>query len=46
VGGECGTHGGEERGVYRALLGKPKVRDHWEDLSVVGSITLRLTLGR
>jgi hypothetical protein len=27
-------------------LGGPKVRDHWEDLSISGRITLRWTLGR
>jgi hypothetical protein len=27
-------------------LGGPKVRDHWEDLGVVGRITLKWTLGR
>jgi hypothetical protein len=27
-------------------LGGPKVRDHWEHLSVGGKITLRWTLGR
>jgi hypothetical protein len=27
-------------------LGNPKVRDHWEDLSVGGMITLSWTLGR
>jgi hypothetical protein len=27
-------------------LGGPKLRDHWEDLSVGGRITLRLTLRR
>jgi hypothetical protein len=27
-------------------LGGPKVRDHWEDLEMVGRITLRWTLGR
>jgi len=27
-------------------LGGPKVRDHWEDLEVVGGIILRLALGR
>jgi hypothetical protein len=32
---------GEGRGVYRALIGKPKVRDHWEDLGVGGRTTLR-----
>jgi hypothetical protein len=37
---------GERRGVYRVLVGGPKGRDHWEDLGVVGRITLRWTLGR
>jgi hypothetical protein len=37
---------GEGRGVYRVLVGRPKVRDHWKDLGVVGRITLRWTLGR
>jgi hypothetical protein len=27
-------------------LGGPKVRDHWEDLGIGGSIILRWTLGR
>jgi hypothetical protein len=27
-------------------LGRPKVRDHWEDLGVSGRITLRQTLER
>jgi hypothetical protein len=27
-------------------LGGLKVRDHWEDLGIHGSITLRWTLGR
>jgi hypothetical protein len=27
-------------------FGGPKARDHWEDLGVGGSITLRWTLGR
>jgi hypothetical protein len=27
-------------------LGGLKVRDHWEDLGIVGRITLRWTLGR
>jgi hypothetical protein len=36
---------GERRGVYR-VLGDSKMRDHWEDLGVVGRITLRWTLGR
>jgi hypothetical protein len=37
---------GEGRGVYRVLLGHPKVRDLWEDLGVGGRITLSWTLGR
>jgi hypothetical protein len=31
---------GEGRGVYRVLVGNPKIRDHWEDLGVGGRITL------
>jgi hypothetical protein len=30
----------------RFWLGGPKARDHWEDLGIGGSITLRWTLGR
>jgi hypothetical protein len=30
----------------RFWLGGPKARDHWEDIGVGGSITLRWTLGR
>jgi hypothetical protein len=37
---------GEGRGVYRVSVGGPKARDHWEDLSVGGRMTLRWTLGR
>jgi hypothetical protein len=37
---------GEGRGVYRVLAGRTEVRDHWEDLGVVGRITLRRNLGR
>jgi hypothetical protein len=37
---------GEGRGVYRVLVERPKVRDHWEELEVGGRITLRWTLGR
>jgi hypothetical protein len=37
---------GEGRGVYRVLVGSPKVRDHWEDLGVGGRIALSWTLGR
>jgi hypothetical protein len=32
---------GEGRGVYRVLVGRPKVRDQWEELGVGGTITLR-----
>jgi len=31
---------GEERGIYRVLLGKPKGRNHWRDLGVDGWIIL------
>ena len=31
---------GEERGVYRVLVGKPEERDHWGDLDVDGWIIL------
>ena len=31
---------GEERGVYRVLVGKPKGRIHWGDLGVDGCIIL------
>jgi len=34
---------GEGGGVYRVLVGGPKVRDHCEDLGVGGRITLRWT---
>jgi hypothetical protein len=37
---------GEGKDVYRVLVGKPKIRDHWEDLDVGGRITLSWTLGR
>jgi hypothetical protein len=37
---------GKGRGVYRVLVGDPKVRDHWKALSVGGRITLSWTLGR
>jgi hypothetical protein len=37
---------GEGRDVYRFWLGGPKPRDHWEDLSVGGKMTLRWTLER
>jgi len=31
---------GEERGVYRVLVGKPEGRNHWRDLGVDGRIIL------
>ena len=31
---------GEERGVYRLLVGKPEGRNHWGDLGVDGQIIL------
>jgi len=31
---------GAERGVYRALVGKPEGKNHWGDLSVDGWIIL------
>jgi len=31
---------GEERGVYRVLVGKPEEGDHWGDLGVDGRIIL------
>jgi len=31
---------GEERGVYRVLVGKPEGRSHWGDLGVDGCIIL------
>jgi hypothetical protein len=37
---------GEGKGVYKVLVGGPKVRAHWEDLDVGGWVTLRWTLGR
>jgi hypothetical protein len=37
---------GEGRGVYRVLVGRPKGRDHLEDLGVGVRITLRCTLRR
>jgi len=31
---------GEERGVYRVLVGKPEGRNHWGDLGIDGQIIL------
>ena len=33
---------GEERGVYRFLVGKPEEGDHWGDLGLDGWIILRM----
>jgi hypothetical protein len=35
------AHMGDRRGAVRVLVGKPKERDHLEDLRVDGSITLK-----
>jgi hypothetical protein len=32
---------GEERGVYRVLVGKPEGKNHWRDPDVDGRIILR-----
>jgi hypothetical protein len=37
---------GEKRNAYRILVGKPEVRDHWEDLDVGGWTILKLILKR
>ena len=34
---------GEERGVYRVLVGKPEGRNHWGDLGVDGWILRRIS---
>jgi hypothetical protein len=33
--------GGERRGVYKALVGRPEVKSHWKDLGVDGRIILK-----
>jgi hypothetical protein len=40
MGGVCSADG-EGRGVYRVLVGNPRKRNHWGDLSVDGKIILR-----
>jgi hypothetical protein len=37
---------GEERKVYKVLVGKPKERDHWEDQGVSGKMGTDWILGR
>jgi hypothetical protein len=37
---------GEKRKAYRILVGKPEVRDHWEDLDVSGWTILKWILER
>jgi hypothetical protein len=46
VEGTCGMHGGVGVVFTGFWLGDPKVRNHWKDLGVGGSITLKWTLGR
>jgi hypothetical protein len=36
----------EGRDVYRVLVERPEGKNHWEDLGIGESITLRRTLGR
>jgi hypothetical protein len=36
---------GEERGVYRVLVGKPEERDHWGVPDIDGRIILRKEMG-
>jgi hypothetical protein len=40
------TRMGEKRNAYRRLVGKPKVRDHWEDLDVGGWTIIKWILER
>ena len=37
---------GEERGVYRVLVGKPEGKNHWGDLEVEGWVILGRTSRR
>jgi hypothetical protein len=37
---------GEERKVYKILVGKPMERNHWEDQSVGGKMGSEWMLGR
>jgi hypothetical protein len=37
---------GEERNVYRVLIGKPEEKDHMEDQGVDGRVGSKRTLGK
>jgi hypothetical protein len=37
---------GEKRNAYRILVGSQKIRDHWEELDVVGLAILKWILER
>jgi hypothetical protein len=37
----CGTYGNEERGAYRALVGKPEGESHLENIIVNGKTVLK-----
>jgi hypothetical protein len=37
---------GEERNVYKVLVGKPKERDHWKNQGVGGKMASEWILGR
>ena len=37
---------GEDRGLYRVLVGKPEGKNHWRDLGVYGWIILGWTSRR
>jgi hypothetical protein len=37
---------GEERKLYKVLVGSPKERDHWEDQGVGGKMESEWILGR
>jgi hypothetical protein len=44
MGRACNTS--EKRNAYRILVGKPEVRDHWEDLDVGEWTILKWILDR